>query len=94
MNSRRETLYGYTGLFILFGIWTPVLWFVSSSREYYKMETFEVFDMHWFSILLFFVLCAATLIAQYGFVMVAQDLSEYEKLKKAQLARQYETTDA
>ncbi len=46
MSKWREKLYGYTGLFIVFGIWTPMLWFVSSSRQYYKMETFEVFDMN------------------------------------------------
>jgi hypothetical protein len=87
MSKLREKLYGYTGLFIILGIWTPMLWFVSSSRQYYKMETFEVFEMNWFSILVFFALCAATLVAQYGFVLIAQDLSEFEKLKKQQPSR-------
>lgn len=87
MNKWRETLYIYTGLFIIFGIWTPMLWFISSSRQYYKMETFEVLDMNWFSILMFFVLCVATLVAQFGFVSIAQDLSEFEKLKKQQAAQ-------
>jgi len=87
MNKWRETLYSYTGLFIIFGIWTPMLWFISSSRQYYKMETFEVLDMNWFSILMFFVLCVATLVAQFGFVSIAQDLSEFEKLKKQQAAQ-------
>jgi len=82
MHKWRETLYGYTGLFIISGIWTPMLWFISSSMQYYKMETFEVFEMNWFSILLFAVLCIATLVAQFGFISIAQDLSEFEKLKK------------
>lgn len=94
MNTWREKFYGYTGLCIVFGLWTPMLWFISSSREYYKMETFEVFEMHWFNILVFFVLCAATLAAQYGLILISQDLSEFEKMKKERLARQYgETTD-
>ena len=95
MNKWREKLYGYTGLFILFGIWTPMLWFVSSSRQYYKMETFEVFEMNWFSILLFFALCIATLLAQFGFISIAHDLSEFEKLKKQQAAhRSGDVSDA
>lgn len=89
MNKGRERLYGYTGLFILFGIWTPMLWFISSSRQYYKMETFEVLEMNWFSILLFFVLCIATLVAQFGFISIAQDLTEFEKLKKQQAAHRH-----
>jgi len=89
MSKWRKKLYGYTGLFIVLGIWTPMLWFVSSSRQYYKMETFEVFDMNWFSILVFFALCAATLVAQYGFVLIAQDLSDFEKLKKQQAENRY-----
>jgi len=87
MKKWREKLYGYTGLFIIFGIWTPMMWFISSSRQYYKMETFEVLDMNWFSILMFIALCVATLVAQFGFVSIAQDLSEFEKLKKQQAAQ-------
>lgn len=79
MRKWRERLYGYTGLFILFGLWTPLLWFVSSARSHYKMESFEIYSMDWFSILLFLVLCIATLFAQFGFVLIAQDLSELEK---------------
>ncbi len=83
MNKWREKLYGYTGLFIVLGIWTPMFWFVSSSRQHYKMETFEIFDMNWFSILVFFTLCAATLVAQYGLVLIARDLSDFEKMKNS-----------
>lgn len=89
MKEWHEKLCGYTGLFILFGIWTPMLWFISSSRQYYKMETFEVFEMNWFSILVFVLLCVATLAAQYGFFLIAQDLSEFEKLKKQQIAQKH-----
>lgn len=71
MNKWRDKLYGYTGLFIIFGIWTPMLWFISSSRQYYKMETFVVLDMNWFSILMFIALSVATLVAQLGFVSIA-----------------------
>jgi succinate dehydrogenase hydrophobic anchor subunit len=89
MNKWREKLYGYTGLFITFGIWTPMLWFISSSREHYKMETFEVFEMNWFNILLLVTLCIATLVAQFGLISIAQDLSEFEKLKRQQTAHRY-----
>lgn len=88
MNTWREKLYGYTGLCILFGLWTPMVWFITSSREYYKMETFEVSKMHWFNILVFFTLCAATLAAQYGLMLIDQDLSKFEKMKRDHLARQ------
>lgn len=89
MDKWRKKLYSYTGLFIIFGIWTPMLWFISSSRQYYKMETFEVFEMNWMSILLFVVLCIATLVAQFGFISIAQELSVFEKLKKQQEAHRY-----
>lgn len=86
MIKWREKLYGYTGLFIIFGIWTPMMWFISSSRQYYKMETFQILEMNWFNILVFIVLCVATLVAQYGFISIAQDLSKFEELKKQQAA--------
>jgi hypothetical protein len=86
MNKWRQKLYGYTGLFVIFGIWSPMMWFVSSSRQYYKMETFEVLEMGWGSIVMFTVLGVATLLAQYGFISISQDLSEFEKLKKQQAA--------
>jgi hypothetical protein len=89
MSKKREKLYGYTGLFIVLGIWTPILWFVSSSRQYYKMETFDILKMNWFNMLIFFALCAATLVAQYGFVLIAHELSEFDKLKKQQSANRY-----
>lgn len=82
INKWREKLYGYTGLFVIFGLWTPLLWFVSYSRAYYKMESFDILSMNWFSIFLFFVLCAATLVAQFGFILLVQDLSEFERTKK------------
>lgn len=84
MKKWRERLHGYTGLFIIFAIWTPMIWFVSSSMQYYKMETFEILDMNWLSIAMFVVLCVASLIAQFGFFSIARDLSEFEKLKKQQ----------
>lgn len=89
MHKWREKLYRYTGLYIILGIWTPMFWFVSSSRRYFKMETFEVFEMDWFSILLFVVLCIATLVAQFVFISIAQDLTEFEKLKKQQTSHRY-----
>jgi hypothetical protein len=81
MNRWRKRLYGYTGIFIVIGIWTPVLWFISHVREHYHMLTFEIDQMDWFSILIFFVLVVATLLAQVGFVLIAHDLAEHEKIE-------------
>jgi hypothetical protein len=90
----RARLKSYTCMFMIFGIWMPILWFIYSSMENYKMGTFEVFEMPWFSILGFFVLIAATLVAQVGFILLIDDLSEYEKMKKENSAHQYsEPTD-
>ena len=87
MNIWRERLYGYTGLFVLFGIWTPVMWFASSLSEYYKARTFEVLNIgSWFNTLLFLALCVATLIAQFGFVLIAKEHSELENMKRQQSA--------
>jgi len=36
---------------------------------------------------MFIALCVATLVAQFGFVSIAQDLSEFEKLKKQHAAQ-------
>ena len=76
MNKWRKRLYGYTGIFILFGIWTPVLWFISHVREHYRMPTFRIDQMDWFSIFIFLVLVVATLLAQFGFVLIASDLTK------------------
>ena len=87
MNNWRKKLHGYTGAFIVFAIWAPMIWFVSSSMQYYKMETFELLKMNWFSILLFVALCVGTLIAQFGFFSVAREVSEFEKLKNEQATK-------
>jgi hypothetical protein len=75
MGKWRSRLYGYTGLFTLFALWTPMLWFISNARAYYHMETFEILRMHGFNILLFFLLAIATLAAQFGLILIAQDAS-------------------
>lgn len=82
MKKWRENLYAYTGLFITFGIWTPLGWFIVSSRHSYNMESFEVLSMNWFGILEYVVLLAATLVAQFGFILIAEDLSELERMKR------------
>jgi len=79
MKKWRAHLYGFTGLYVVFGIWTPILWFVSHVREHYRMETFDIHLMNWFGALLFFLLVAATLLAQFGFALIAHDLAEQRK---------------
>lgn len=81
MKVWKEKLYGFTGIFTLFSLWTPMLWFISSRREFYHMNMFEVFRMNWFDIFLFLTLSLSTLIAQLGLVLLSQDLTEFEKLK-------------
>jgi hypothetical protein len=83
MTSKwRARLYGYTGLVLVFGLWTPLLWYVSYARREYGLEAFEVFSMDWFGIVLFILLAAGTLVAQFGFILLAQDMSELERREK------------
>lgn len=84
MDKWRSRFYGYTGLFTVLAIWTPVIWFISSARDYYRMETFDILRMHWSGIAIFAVLLVATLVAQFGFVSIAHDLSKYEAMKNSE----------
>lgn len=79
MKNWRSLLYGYTGVCIVAGLWTPILWYTSEMRVFYHMETFDFRAMHWFSMLVYVVLALATLIATFGFVMIATDLAKYER---------------
>ena len=78
MNKWRARLLGFTGLYVLFSIWAPLLWFFVSVRKAYGIESFEVWRMHWFGILTFFLLAVATLLAQFGFVVIAKEHGETE----------------
>ena len=80
MKNWRSLLYGFTGLFVLLGIWTPLMWLVSSMMNFYRMESFDLFVMHPFNIFLCIVLAAATLLAQLGFVLIAQDHAAAERI--------------
>jgi hypothetical protein len=44
------------------------------------MESFHLLEMHFFNIVMYLGLLLATLIAQYGFIVIATDLAKYEKL--------------
>lgn len=80
MSKWRRRLYGYTGLAILFGLWTPLLWLTSDVRAHYKMEMFEITRADPFVIFIYVVLIVATLLAQLGFMLIAQDLGKYERM--------------
>ncbi len=79
MKNWRSLLYTFTGLYVLLGIWTPLMWLVSGMMKYYRMESFDLFAMHPFNIFLCIVLAAATLLAQLGFVLIAQDHAAAER---------------
>lgn len=81
MSEWRERLIGYTGLHILFAIWSPLLWFVVSARDRYRMEMFELSRMHWTGLVVFFTLLALTILAQFGFVLIAMEHGEVRRLK-------------
>jgi hypothetical protein len=79
MNKWRDHLYGYTGIALVLSLWSPLVWFVSATRAYYKMETFVISEMDSFVIVVFFLLAAATLLAQGGFILVAHDMARYAR---------------
>ena len=81
MKKWRAGLVSFTGIYIVIGIWTPVIWFMSSARAEHQMLTFEISRMHWSSIMLFIALLCATLVAQLGFVVLAKEHGEYDELK-------------
>ena len=82
MNKWRARLYGYTGIALVLGLWSPLASFVSAARAYYKMETFEISEMDSFVVVVFFLLAAATLLAQGGFILVAHDMARYERKER------------
>ncbi len=82
MSKWRSRLYGYTGIALVIGLWTPLLWFVVSARRHYGMEMFDFTRMHPFNIVVFLLLCVGTLLAQFGFVLLAQDMSENERRER------------
>ena len=79
MRNWRSLLYGFTGLWILIGIWTPLGWLISNMRNYHQMETFDLFRMHPLNVILCVTLALITLVAQLGFLLIAQDHAEFER---------------
>jgi hypothetical protein len=74
MKNWRSLLYGYTGVCIVAGLWTPILWYTSEMRVFYHMETFDFRAMHWVSMLVYVVLALATLWASPGFPDTSNDM--------------------
>ncbi len=81
MKNWKKNLYGFTGLYIVIGIWTPVMWFTSYSMRIYEMGTFDVTRMGWLSIFILSVVTMATLFAQLGFIFISEDLSRLERIE-------------
>lgn len=86
---RARLLYGYTGLALVLGLWTPIMWFISAARAHYGMSMFEILLMDPFVIFLFLVLCAATLVAQFGFIVMAHDMARYERKESEERENRY-----
>lgn len=80
-------MYGYTGLALVVGLWCPLVWFISDARGRYHMGSFEILRVHPFDIVVFMILVLATALAQFGFVVVAQDLAKYESRDRDDLER-------
>ena len=81
MNKWRAWLLSFTSIYLLVGIWTPIIWFISSAMAEYQMLTFEISSMHWSDVGLLIALVGATLIAQLGFAVLAKEHGEYEDIK-------------
>jgi len=45
MRERKHRLAGFTGLYVVLSIWTPVIWFMSWVVTTFKQHTFELFDL-------------------------------------------------
>ena len=82
MGKWRRRLYGYTGLALVLGLWSPLASYIADARGRYDMTTFDVLRMHPIDIALFIALCAATLMAQFGFIVIAHDMAEYHRKKQ------------
>ena len=82
MKKWRTGLYGYTGIALVLGLWSPLVWLVSAARAHYKMETFKISEMDSSVIVVFFLLAAATLLAQGGFILVAHDMARHERKER------------
>jgi len=82
VKNWKKNLYGFTGLYICIGIWTPVMWFISHSMRFYGMGTFDVTRMGWLSILMLSAITVATLLAQLGFTLISKDLSRLERIEE------------
>lgn len=45
MSEWKRRLAGFTGLYVVLSMWTPVLWFISWARETFDQHTYELFDL-------------------------------------------------
>lgn len=66
-------LIGYTGLFVVFSLWTPLMWFTGSLMAKYHMPSFDPAYLNAFDTTFYVSLAVATFTAQIGFVVVASN---------------------
>ena len=78
-NSWAKPLRLFTVFFLFLAIWTPFMWFISASRQHYSMETFDVSRMNGLMIVFFIVLGVATLAAQFGYILILQEIDKPNK---------------
>lgn len=45
VTKLKNALGVYTAFHVLFGIWMPAFWYISSCRERFGQSTFEFFDL-------------------------------------------------
>ncbi len=87
-NTLLKGFSAIADLFTVILIWVPLFLFIRKHRttpgehDGEFMQTFEVINMEWPDILLFFFLCVASFSSQIRLILVSQDLSEFEALKR------------
>lgn len=64
MNTWKNRLLIYGGLYTALSIWVPVFWFIAEARRYYQMEVFEWHRMHWSAVLAGLFIGMSSLLAQ------------------------------
>jgi len=66
MREWKRRLAGFTGLYVVLSIWTPVIWFMSWVGTTFNQHTFELFDLPPYAIVFGLLIFACAFAATMG----------------------------
>ena len=66
MREWKRRLAGFTGLYVVLSMWTPVVWFVTWARNTFNQHTFELFDLPPYAIVFGLIILACAFAATMG----------------------------